>query len=146
LNPALPLGIPILPPHQPHPLHSSEEWPWGRDTEGRDTERSEKLKDTERSEHTAYPPRPVPYPGPTPNSHNTWNNPSFEFFCSAKETYFVLQRPRFCFFCLKTHKKSEREIRKKHYFPGHFDGLDQLLFAIENDLFIKWRPGIINSK
>jgi len=39
---------------------------------------------TQRSEHTAICPV-VPFPMPTPTSHDTWHNPSFEDFCSAKE-------------------------------------------------------------
>jgi len=44
---------------------------------------------TEHSEHTAISPVvPFPMPTGTPTSHDTGNNPSFEDFCSAKETYF----------------------------------------------------------
>ena len=52
------------------------------------------------------------------------------------------------FFGFETCKKSKRDIRKKHSFKfsAHFDGLDQLLLGIGNYLFIKWCPGIINSK
>jgi len=51
------------------------------------------VKDTERSKRTAIRPM-VPFPVSTSPSHDIWNNPSFEDFCSAKEIYFVLQKPR----------------------------------------------------
>ena len=45
----------------------------------------------ERSEHSAI--RPVfPFPVPTPPSHNTWNHPSCEDFCSAKKTFFCIAK------------------------------------------------------
>jgi len=44
-----------------------------------------KVKDTERSERTAIR-HIVPFPVPTPPSHDIWNNLSFEDFSSAKET------------------------------------------------------------
>ena len=43
-------------------------------------------------------------------------------------------------------KSRKGHIRKKHYFPCHFDGLDQLLFGTGNYLFIKWCAGIVNAK
>jgi len=41
----------------------------------------------------------------------------------------------------------KRDIREKNLFPGHSDGLDQLLSGIRSSNFIrgKWCPGIIHS-
>jgi len=45
-----------------------------------------KVRDTERSEHTAIHPA-IPSPVPTLPCHDTWNNPSFDDMCSTNETY-----------------------------------------------------------
>ena len=58
---------------------------------------------------------------------------SFEDFCSAKETYSCNARTVFLIFLVfRPIKGRNRDIRNKHYFPGHFDRLDQLLFGIGN--------------
>jgi len=102
-RPPLPLGLPISPPHQPHPLHFC------------------RVRDTERSEHAAYPPRPVPSPGPSPPSHNTWNNFFFvkisvsqneTCFCTAKTSFFIFC----CFTTSRPIQSRKRNIRKKNYF------------------------------
>jgi len=43
-------------------------------------------------------------------------------------------------------KSWKRDVRKKNYFPGRFDGFAQLLLEIRNWFFIGWCPGIMNSK
>jgi len=53
-----------------------------------------------------------------------------------------LSAPRFLALCqhhllttlktIRSIKRRKRDIRKKRYFPGHFDGSDQVLFGIEN--------------
>ena len=105
-----------------------------------------KVRDTERSEHTVIHPA-VPSPLPTPSSHDTWNNPNFEDLCSAKETYFCTAKSLISIFLVfRPIKSREKDIRKKHYIPCNFDGLDQQIFGIRNELFIKWCPGIINPE
>jgi len=56
------------------------------------------VRDTERSEHTTICPvgsQVFPYP---PHLLTTLDNPSFEDFCSAKETYFCTAKTSFSFF------------------------------------------------
>jgi len=107
-----------------------------------------KIKDTERSEHTAICPV-VPLPVSTP-PHLL---PNFETIrvlkisVPQKRPIFVLPKLRFDFFLdFGPISSLERDIRKKKYFPGHIDGLVQLLCGIGNELFIKWCLEIINSK
>jgi len=68
--------------------------------------------------------------------------------CSAKQTNLCTAKTWVLIFVsgFRPVKSRERDIRKKCYIPCQFDGLDQLQCGIGNYLFIKWRPGIINSK
>ena len=58
--------------------------------------------------------------------------PSFEDLCSAKETHFCTAKTSSLFSLFLAIKSWKRDIRKKHYFLSHFDGLDHLPFGTEN--------------
>ena len=106
LNPPLPLGIPISPPHQPHPQAIIMADSLGGivcflltheilSTRQYMVAGLEKGRDTERSKHTAIQPA-VPSPCPP---HLLWHSKANQFWRSTfrKETYFVLQKSRFEF-------------------------------------------------
>jgi len=84
---------------------------------------------------------PAPHLSICPTSSLRWAHPTssqhlkqskFEDFCSVKETYFCTAKTSIEFFFLvfRPTKSRERDIRKKNYLPGHFDGLDQLKFGL----------------
>ena len=129
LNPPLPLGIPtwisggVVCFRLTHETLSTRQYILAR---------LKKVRDTEHRAHR-YPPRSF-----LPRAHHTSSrhleaNPNFEDFCSAKETYFCsAQTLLLNLLGFQTYKSRERRIRKKNCFPGHFDGVDQLLFDIGN--------------
>ena len=96
LNPPLPLGIQISPPHQLHPLHSFRV---------RKTEciRVQKVRDTERCERcmaASTPPiRPARFPPPGPphllTTLRTIPGRVLEIYVPQKRPTFVLQNPCF---------------------------------------------------
>ena len=90
-------------------------------------------------------------PDSLPRAHPTFSQyvEQSEFWKSlfrSRDLFLYCKNLVLIFFGVSTLKSRIKDIRKKNYFPSHFDGLYQLLFWIENKSLMKWCPGIINSK
>jgi len=145
LNPPLPLGIPISPPHQPHPqaammagglgviaklystrLPAHTHTPNVRNAQYKTVRacRYWQVKRHRAQRAHRYPPRgslPVPTPpSPTPESKSV-----LKICVLQKRPIRVLQKPRFLIsLVFRPVKSRDRDIRKKHHFPCHFNELD----------------------
>ena len=86
----------------------------------------------ERIEHNTYPPRRFPPLGPpylltTLETIRVWRFPF-----RNRDLILYCQTVFLNFVGFQIHEKSGKKYHKEENFPGHFHGLDQLLFGIGN--------------